>query len=66
MLADAPKRQDNNALYNSESASLNVRIKTERNKYICPKKDCYLIPQIISVHSDIGRIVLQCPNNHLY
>ena len=66
MLADAPNRQSNNVLYNSESENLNVRIKTERNKYICPKKDCYLIPQIISVHSDIGRIVLQCPNNHFY
>ena len=63
MLDDIPK--SNNGLINSESENLNVRTKTQRNKYICPQKGCYLIPRIISVHSDTGRIVMQCPNNHL-
>lgn len=65
MLDDIPNRQSNNGLTNSESENLNVRTKTQRNKYICPQKGCYLIPRIISVHSDTGRIVMQCPNNHL-
>lgn len=65
MLDDIPNRQSNNGLTNSESEHLNVRTKTQRNKYICPQKGCYLIPRIISVHSDTGRIVMQCPNNHL-
>jgi len=65
MLDDIPNRQSNNGLINSESEHLNVRTKTQRNKYICPQKGCYLIPRIISVHSDTGRIVMQCPNNHL-
>ena len=37
----------------------------ERKKYICPEKNCNLIPRILNVHSDTGRIVMQCPNNHL-
>lgn len=63
MLDDIPKSKD--WLTNSESENLNVRTKTQRNKYICPQKGCNLIPRIISVHSDTGRIVMQCPNNHL-
>ena len=38
----------------------------ERKKYICPEKNCNLIPRILNVHSDTGRIVMQCPRNHLY
>ena len=63
MLDDIPKSND--GLTNSELLNLFVRTKTQRNKYICPQKGCYLIPRIISVHSDTGRIVMQCPNNHL-
>ena len=37
----------------------------ERKKYICPEKNCNLIPRILNVHSDTGRIAMQCPNNHL-
>ena len=73
MIADnakGEKGKKNDLISISESESLNVKIndvkKTERNKYICPEKDCDLIPKIISVHSETGKIVTQCPNNHIY
>ena len=65
--AKAEKGKKNDLISVSESESLNVINevkKTERNKYICPEKGCDLIPRIISVHSEIGKIVMQCPNNH--
>ena len=36
-----------------------IPIKT-RMKYVCPEKNCNLIPEIISANSDIGIIVLKC------
>ena len=35
-----------------------------RNKYICPFPKCYLIPEILSIHSDSGKVVLKCSNLH--
>ena len=65
--AKAEEGNKNDLISASESESLNVINevkKTERNKYICPENGCDLIPRIISVHSEIGKIVMQCPNNH--
>ena len=36
-----------------------IPVKT-RMKYVCPEKNCNLIPEIISANSDIGIIVLKC------
>ena len=36
----------------------------EHNKYICPTGDCNLIPEIISVHAELGLIVLECSEGH--
>ena len=63
------KGKKNDLISMSESESLSVKIndvkKAERNKYICPKKGCDLIPRILNVHSETGIIVMQCPNDHL-
>ena len=32
--------------------------------YICPTEGCNLIPEIISVHSELGLIVLKCSKGH--
>jgi hypothetical protein len=37
----------------------------KRYKYICPENNCNLIPEILNINSDIGKIVLKCGNNHL-
>ena len=37
----------------------------ERYQFICPKEGCNLVQEIISTHTDIGKIVLRCANNHL-
>ena len=36
-----------------------IPVKT-RMKYVCPEKNCNLIPEIISANSDIGIIILKC------
>ena len=36
----------------------------EHNKYICPTEGCNLIPEIISVHAELGLIVLKCSDGH--
>ena len=64
------KEKKNDLISLSESESFNsIKVsqvkKTERNKYICPEEGCDLIPRIINVHSEIGTIVMQCPNNHI-
>ena len=38
----------------------------KRNKYICPYSNCDLIPEVLSVHTDSGKIVLKCSEGHLY
>ena len=38
----------------------------KRNKYICPYSNCDLIPEVLSVHTDSGKIVLKCNKGHLY
>ena len=37
----------------------------KRNKYICPYSNCDLIPEVLSVHTDSGKIVLKCSGGHL-
>ena len=37
----------------------------KRNSYICPEEGCDLIPEVLSAHSDIGRIVLRCSKGHI-
>ena len=35
-----------------------------RDKYICPVAECYLIPEILKIDSDTGKISLKCKKGH--
>ena len=45
--------------------NLDINDKDERNSYICPEEECNLIPEVLSAHCDVGRIVLRCNKGHL-
>ena len=45
--------------------NLDINEKDERNSYICPEEECNLIPEVLSAHCDVGRIVLRCNKGHL-
>ena len=51
-----------------DQGGINLRLHIEnpqrRYKYICPEENCNLIPEILFINSDIGKIVLKCRNNH--
>ena len=36
-----------------------------RNSYICPEEGCDFIPEVLSAHSDTGKIVFRCSKGHL-
>ena len=42
-----------------------IKVPEKRNKYICPYPKCDLIPEVLSVHTDSGTIVLKCNRGHL-
>ena len=48
-----------------DGQELDVNTKEERNSYICPEKGCDLIPEVLSAHSDTGKIVFRCSKGHL-
>ena len=63
MIEERPKEEE------SQEDVLNVKDEEKKGKkeeynLICPEKKCNLIPEIISVHSDIGKIVLCCSQKH--